>query len=62
MKHYFKFLTVVAFIGLLLVNIFGIIAMARNIDFDNFLSIYSLITFFGWAILYYLADIRDKLK
>jgi len=62
MKHYFKFLAVVAFIGLLLVNIFGIIAMARNIDFDNFIIIYSLITFFGWAILYYLADIRDKVK
>jgi len=62
MKHYFKFLAVVAFISLLLVNIFSIIAMARNIDFDNFLNIYSLVTFFGWAILYYLADIRDKLK
>ena len=62
MKHYFKFLAVVAFISLLLVNIFSIIAMARNIDFDNFLNIYSLVTFFGWAILYYLADISNKVK
>jgi len=58
MKYYFKVLSIGSFIFYLIrLAIYFFIGTEK---IENIF--YSLSLFFGFAILYYLADIRDKIK